>query len=336
MQGRTRERRRFSARLAVAAPLMSGAAGLAASFAPHPATAAENGIGFYLLGSRGPMAGYVPPPGLYLQNDFYFYDGKLGAGRSFPAGGRVTANVKSQARADFLTGTWVTPWQVLGGNFAIGAIVPFGRVGVTAGVEVAAPRLGRRVGTSLKDKASLFGDPVMSATLGWHSGKFHWNGTVLVNIPVGDYREGELANLAFHRWASDVSGALTWFDPEIGVDLSATAGVTFNGKNNVTDYRTGTEFHVEWAATKSLSKEFSVGLVGYHYQQLTGDSGPGATLGDYKGRVTALGGTLAYTFTVGKTPISTRLKVFREFNTENRMQGTLGYVTVAMPLTIGD
>lgn len=34
-----------------------------------PAGAAENGVGFYLLGGRGPMAGYIPPPGVYIQND---------------------------------------------------------------------------------------------------------------------------------------------------------------------------------------------------------------------------------------------------------------------------
>ncbi|MBS7698372.1 MULTISPECIES: transporter [unclassified Chelatococcus] len=308
---------------------------LAAS-ALGPAEAAENGIGFYLLGSRGPMAGYVPPPGFYLQNDIYFYDGTIGGGRSFPSGGRVVANVKGQARADFVTATWVTPWQVLGGNIALGAIVPFGRVGATAGIELAGPRLGGSVGRTLRDRAEMFGDPVASAVLGWHSGKFHWNTTLLVNVPIGDYREGGLANLAFNRWAADLSGALTWLDPELGVDLSATAGFTFNGENPATDYRTGTEFHVEWAATKTLTKELSVGLVGYHYQQVSGDSGAGATLGGYEGRVTALGGTVAYNFEAGKTPISTRVKVFREFNVKNRQEGTVGFFTVSLPITAGN
>jgi hypothetical protein len=44
---------------------------------------------------------------------------------------------------------------------------------------------------------------------------------------------------------------------------------------------------------------------GYYYQQVTGDSGVGATLGDFEGRVTALGGILTYDFALGKIPVST-------------------------------
>jgi hypothetical protein len=67
---------------------------------------------------------------------------------------------------------------------------------------------------------------------------------------------------------------------------------------------------------------------------LTGDSGAGARLGDFKGRVTALGGTLGYTFAVDGRPISTRIKVFREFDARNRLEGTAAYVTVALPLFV--
>lgn len=295
--------------------------------------AAENGTGFYLLGGHGPMAGYMPPPGVYFESDTYTYDARLNAQKSLPTGGRVVADLRSQARADFLSGTWVTPWEIAGGNVALGATLPVGRIRVGAGVEYDSPRTKRIIGANERDNATVAGDPVLSAMLGWHAGKFHWTTTVLVNVPAGDYRNGELANLAFHRWASDVSGSLTWFDPDTGVDLSAVAGLTFNGMNPATDYRTGTEFHLEWAASKALTSALSAGVIGYHYQQVTGDSGSGATLGAYKGRVTALGGTLAYNFTVGKTPISTRIKVLREFAVENRSRGTVGLLTVSLPLT---
>ena len=297
------------------------------------AAAAENGTGFYLLGGRGAMAGYLPPPGVYFESDTYSYDAKLDARKSLPAGGRFVADVRSQARADFLSGTWVTPWEIAGGNVALGATLPVGRVRVGVGTEYDSPRTNRIIGTSLRDSAVVVGDPVFSAMLGWHAGKFHWNATVMVNAPAGDYRNGELANLAFHRWATDLSGALTWFDPETGIDLSGVAGVTFNGANPATDYRTGTEFHLEWAASKALTSALSAGVIGYHYQQLTGDSGAGAQLGAYKGRVTALGGTLAYNFAVGRTPVSTRIKVLREFAAENRARGTVGLLTVSLPLT---
>ena len=110
--------------------------------------------------------------------------------------------------------------------------------------------------------------------------------------------------------------------------------MTFNGTNQATDYTTGNEFHVEWAATKMLTTQLSVGLVGYYYDQITGDSGPGARLGLFEGRVIAVGGTVAYNFQLGATPISTRLKVYREFDAENRLEGTAGYMTVSLPLGV--
>ena len=68
------------------------------------------------------------------------------------------------------------------------------------------------------------------------------------------------------------------------------------------------------------------------YPQLTEDTGPSNRIGPFKGRVTALGGTIGYTFHVGDVPVSTRLKVFQEFDTKNRLEETAAYVTVSLPL----
>ncbi len=72
-------------------------AGVAALSLPTPSFAAESGVGFYLLGSRGPAAGVVPPPGTYFQNDLYFYSGSASASREFEFGGNVIANVDADA-----------------------------------------------------------------------------------------------------------------------------------------------------------------------------------------------------------------------------------------------
>jgi hypothetical protein len=50
------------------------------------AHAAEAATGVYLLGSRGPNAGITPPPGVYFQDDTYFYSGKI-SGTTLPTGG---------------------------------------------------------------------------------------------------------------------------------------------------------------------------------------------------------------------------------------------------------
>lgn len=304
-----------------------GVAFASATLSSSIAFAAESGVGFYLLGSKGPMAGIVPPPGAYIQNDVYFYSGSAGASRDFPVAGQVVANIDAEAYINVTTGVWSTPWQVFGGNVALMGILPIGGQDVSA---AASGPVG--LGASVGDDVFTIGDPVVGAQIGWHSGNFHWNVGTLVNVPIGDYQKGEIANVAFNRWGADLSAALTWLDPETGIDLSGAAGFTFNGENPDTDYRTGTEFHAEWAVSKNFTPAFSAGLVGYYYQQVTGDSGDGANLGDFKGRVAAIGATAAYNFQVGATPVSFRGKVYREFAAQNRLEGTAGFLTLSFPL----
>ena len=42
----------------------------------YQALAAEGGTGWYLLGSRTEMAGYLPPPGFFAQSTNYYLLGK--------------------------------------------------------------------------------------------------------------------------------------------------------------------------------------------------------------------------------------------------------------------
>jgi hypothetical protein len=130
------------------------------------------------------------------------------------------------------------------------------------------------------------------------------------------------------------AAAVTWLDPARGLELSVATGFTFNWENPDTDYKTGTEFHVEWAVLQHFSKTFALGLAGYHYQQVTGDSGSGASLGPFKGRVTALGPVMTSSFELGKIPVSAELKWLHEFDAENRATGDAGILTISMPLSV--
>lgn len=302
--------------------------------AGQPASATEGGTSLYVPGIRGPGAGIVPPPGFYFENDIYSYSGRLSAARQTQIGGAVVANVKVEARVDFATPTWVTPVEIFGGNLGFALTLPFGVPRVSAGALIAAPRLGRAFGFKQRDSAFLFGDPIVTSFVGWHAGNFHWQVGGAVNIPSGTYREGELSNLSFNRWIGDIYAAATWLDPTIGLDISGAVGFEINGKNNDTDYKTGNAVHADFAISQYFTKDFSVGALFAHYQQLTGDSGAGASLGPYKGRVTAVGGTVAYSFKVASVPVTARLKVLREVSVENRPQGTIALVSVAFPLGV--
>ncbi len=308
------------------------AACLLAGLPVGSAQATEGGASLYVPGIHGPLAGVVPPPGFYFETDFYSYSGRLSASKQIQIGGAVLANVQVEARAAFLTPTWVTPVEILGGNLAFAISLPLGVPRVSAGAVIAAPRLGRAFALSERDATFNVGDPIVSSLIGWHAGKFHWQTGVSVNIPSGSYQDGELSNLSFNRWIGDVYGALTYLDPAIGLDISTTIGLEINGANTATDYRSGNAFHADLAITKNLTKEFSVGVMVGHYQQVSGDGGSGASLGAYKGRVTAVGGTIGYNFEVAGTPVSALLKVMREVEVENRSRGTIGLLSIAFPL----
>lgn len=296
------------------------------------AQATEGGASLFIPGAHGPGAGIVPPPGFYFANDFFAYSGELSGGRRVQIGGAVLADIKTEVRADFLTATWVTPFDILGGRLAVGLSLPLGVPRVSAGILIEAPRLGRAFAFSQRDASFVLGDPLVASVIGWDAGKFHWSVGATVNIPAGGYQEGELSNLAFNRWIGDVYAALTWLDPELGLDLSGAIGFEFNGENSATDYRSGNAFHLDVSISKHLTREFSVGLLAGYYDQMSEDGGEGNRIGPFKGRVTAVGATAGYDFTVAGTPVSARIKVLREVEVENRAQGTIGLFSVGFPL----
>jgi hypothetical protein len=308
---------------------------LVAGTGSAPVRAAEGGHGVYLLGLKGPGAGITPPPGVFLTNTVYWYQGSNTANRAFPVvGGRTVADIKATVWLDLPALTVVTPLEILGGHLGVNVLVPLGGPIVDANGTLTTPLLPGSPSRALHDSVSTYGDPSVTAFLGWHAGSFHWTAGVTGFFPIGDYQQGALANVANHRGAADFSGALTWLDPAIGLDVSLAGGFTTSLENSATNYRTGNELHVEGAITQNFSAQFSLGVVGYFYEQLSGDSGTGATLGAFKGRVAALGGSVGYNFQLGELPVSTRLKVYREFDVKNRLEGTAGYFSLSLPLYV--
>jgi hypothetical protein len=304
-----------------------------ASAASDHAHAVDGATGVYLLGAKQAMAGYTPPPGTYITDYSYIYSGSTD--QQIGIADRVVVGVEADAFINAPVALWIADRKILGGNIGFGVMVPVGWKDISAEAEIDLGNIGlppiiRRI----HDDDTAFGDPLLTALIGWHEGNWHWNLSGLLNIPIGFWERGNLSNLGFNRWALDVTGAATWLDPKTGLELSTAVGFTFNGENLDTDYESGTEFHVEFAAIKHFSKTFSVGLGGYHYQQLTADSGRFTdVIGGFEGRVTALGPVMTYSFNVGKIPVGTELKWLHEFDVKNRLEGDVGMLTVSMPLS---
>ena len=51
--------------------------------------------------------------------------------------------------------------------------------------------------------------------------------------------------------------------------------------------------------SRFLTPQIHVGVVGYLFQQVTGDSGSGATLGDFRSRIAGIGPQIGFIFPVG-------------------------------------
>jgi hypothetical protein len=296
-----------------------------------PVLAAEGGKGFYLLGFRSNFAGILPPPGWYFQSDTYFLQGDAGAGVEIPDVGELLLDAQAKAALELATFLWSTPVTVLGGNLGLSLTIPFGYQEVTAGVQLAGPR-GGVIGAARSDRTFDAGDPVPAIAVGWHGGNWHGTITGQVNVPIGSYDESRLANIGFNRWAGDITGAVSWFNPLNGLEASAAAGFTFNGLNPATDYRTGTEFHLEAAASKTFANGVGLGVAGYYYNQITDDEGRIVGPGGFRGEVAAIGPTASHTFEAAGRQITARARYYHEFAVENRVTSDTGYLTIAIPL----
>jgi hypothetical protein len=170
----------------------------------------------------------------------------------------------------------------------------------------------------------------------WHEGNNSYLAYKMFGAPVGAYELGRLANLSTNHWAVDAGGGYTYMDEKKGHEFSIVGGVTYNFENDATHYQNGIDSHIDWAASEFLNEQVHVGLVGYFLYQLTGDSGSGATLGDFKSRVSAIGPQIGYFFPVGKQEGYVNLKGYWEFDAENRADGWNIWVSLAWPFGAGE
>jgi hypothetical protein len=310
---------------------------------PNIADADEGGVGFWLPGFFGSLAATPQQPGWSFAAIYYHTSvsagGDVARAREITLGRfnptvNVNLSLNLAARPDliFAIPTYVFATPVLGGQASVSLVSAFGRAeGSLAGTVTASlGPLSVTRSDSISDSRWGAGDLIPQAALRWNQGVHNWMTYITADLPVGTYDSNRLANLGIGHWAVDGGGGYTYFNPQTGHELSAVAGITYNFINPSTDYQNGIDFHLDWGASQFLTKQWQVGLVGYVYQQLTGDSGAGDLVGPFKSRVIGIGPQIGYLFPLGDYQGYLNIKGYKEFDAVNRADGWNVWLTFAI------
>ncbi len=259
----------------------------------------------------------APNPGFVLQDWPLIFSGSVDRD---VRGGEVNLGVDEFAAYNLFAGLYTFDTTVLGGRFAVGGWLPIGYVNVKA------TRVDAQGGSRDVDQSEFgIGDMgLIPANLFWSAGSFSFNVYEVVYVPTGEYDATRSANIGLNMWTFDTSLATTYLNAKSSTEVSAVAGVMVNTKNTATQYREGSEFHLDYVINQYLSDHWAIGLQGYYYNQFTADTGSGALLGAFQGEAVGLGPALLW---MVNQDISLSAKWIHDLDATNRVQSD--WITVA-------
>jgi hypothetical protein len=312
---------------------------------PTVAKADEGGVSFWLPGFFGSLAAAPQQPGWSLTSIYYHTSVSAGAdvarAREFEIGripvnliANVSASLQAKADLALVMPTYAFATPVFGGQLTVGAIGIYGGVNTSLAGSVTGT-LSTPLATfpfsrfdTISDSVDGFGDLLPIATLRWNTGVHNYMTYITGDIPVGAYDSTRLSNVGIGHGAIDAGGGYTYLNPQTGHEFSGVLGFTYNFTNQSTQYQNGVDMHFDWAASKFLTKQFQVGVVGYVYRELGCDSGSGDRVGCFQSQVIGAGPQLGFII-----PLSTEmqgylnLKSYWEFGNQNRPDGWNAWVT---------
>lgn len=295
----------------------------------EPALADEGGLSFWLPGTFGSFAAAPGEPGWSFATIYLHSSADAGAAKAFPRGGRVDLGVDGRADLLLFGPTYTFEQPLWGGQASFSLLGVAGRSVGSVDATLSGPG-GGQINAHESQSVTGFGDIIPQFVLKWNEGVNNYMTYVTGDIPVGSYDPDRLANLGLGHGVMDGGVGYTYLDPGTGREFSIVGGLTYNFENPDTDYKNGIDGHIDWAASQFLNEHVHVGVAGYAFQQLTGDSGEGATLGDFKSRVFGIGPQVGYKFEASDaTDGYVNLKGYYEFGAKNRAEGWNVWLTLA-------
>jgi hypothetical protein len=305
----------------------------------------EDGTSFWIPGFFGSLAAAPLQPGWAMTSIFYNTNvsasGNAALAREITIGDfnpKINVSVNASVHADVPVGfvmpsyTFATPF--LGGQASAFLLVGYGTndtsLNASAEATTDIPPLSITRSVALQQDTTGFTDLIPVFTDRWNAGVNNYMVYLTGDIPVGLYSSSNLANIGLGHGAIDGGVGYTYLDPKVGHEFSAVAGLTGNFENPSTNYTSGIDFHLDWAAAQFLSKQVFVGPVGYFYQQLTPDSGCAPVLCPFESRVIGIGPQIGYIFPVAGMQGYLNLKGYGEFANANRPDGWNVWLTFVL------
>ncbi len=291
--------------------------------------AEEGGSGHYAVGGMATLTDLVPTESGWVVQPLYLgYKGKSDF-NVLPFAGLVATGVEASSDALTLGGIYTFEQTVLGAHYSVGTYIPY------VWMDVSAKVTGTQNGITIfqEDTENGFGDitliPVMMA---WTSGLWQFDALLPIYAPTGDYENENLANTGLNYWTADPTVGIAYANPKNGFNCAVFAGITFNTENEDTEYQSGSVLHAEASIQQllPLGKGFvGLGFDAFLYEQISGDSGAGAILGDFKGRTLGIGPALSYILATETGTGVIELRWLPELETENRLEGDYVWVKAA-------
>lgn len=254
---------------------------------PLSAQATERGLAAYPDGCENFFAGAFPPPGVYFQYYFVYYN-------AWHLKGPVTA-VAPYAHGELVGNVFRLVYsskvQVLGGNWGAHVIVPLMYAGLHLDPIPGASDYQFGVG-------NIWLTPLI---LAWHFGDFHVTAALDFSTP-GTYSKTKLASPSQNYFTFQPVLGLAWM-PKSGFGVNIKMMYDFPTNNTspiqalgaVNEYHSGQAFHFDYCVDYAVMPNLRIGAAGFYYVQTTGDTVDGVNVGNHA-RQFAIGPAIKYDY----------------------------------------
>ena len=160
--------------------------------------------------------------------------------------------------------------------------------------------------------------------MAWKSGDVQYDFLLPIYAPTGSYKVGRLGNTGLNYWTFDPIVGASYNNAKSGFNAAAHLGYAMNTENGDTQYKSGNVLHLDASVQQIFplgSGLANIGAEAWYFDQLTCDSGAGATLGCFKGRTAGIGPVLGYIQPIGQQRMLFELKWLPELETRKRLNG---------------